>query len=156
MVRLVVAIVVTMLGVCASPRLMLAQDTVQEALLAVRMTAPAGTDGGLPSPAAPSIRGSMLPLLYSGFIGLQGYDAYSTNRGVKNGASESNAILGLLTKHPAAVWAVKGGVTFASIYTAERLWRARHRRRAIAVMAVSTGIVAAVAANNALIIRAQP
>ena len=53
------------------------------------------------------------------------------------------------------MWAVKGGVAFASIYVAERLWRTHHRGEAIAVMAVSSGVMAAVAANNAAILRGQ-
>jgi hypothetical protein len=155
MVRPAVALVVAMLGVCAWPGRTAAQDAVEAPSLVVRMTAPAGTEEGLPGPVAPAVRGSVLPSLYTSLIGLQAYDGYSTNRGLKNGASESNAILGLVTKHPAAVWAVKGGAAFASIYAAERLWRKHRRGQAIALMAVSTSIMAAVAANNAAIIRAQ-
>ena len=42
-----------------------------------------------------------------------------------------------------------------SIYVAERLWRGHHRGQAIAMMVVSNGIMAAVAASNASIIRSQ-
>jgi hypothetical protein len=156
MVRPAVALVLTMLGVCASPRPVAAQDPIEAPALFVRMTAPSGTESLLPGPVAPAVRGSVLPSLYASLIGLQAYAGYSTNRGLKNGASESNAFLGVLSKHPAAVWAVKGGAAFASIYVAERLWRTHHRGQAIAVMAVSSGVMAAVAANNAAIIRRQP
>jgi hypothetical protein len=155
MVRPAAAAVVTLLCFCAWPSPAAAQDPVEVPSLFVKMTTPAGTDSLLPGPVAPAIRGSVLPSLYASLIGLQVYDGYSTNRGVKNGAAESNAILGLLTKHPAAVWAVKGGAAFASIYAAEHLWRGHHRGQAIAVMAVSTGIMAAVAASNASVLRAQ-
>jgi hypothetical protein len=156
MVRPVVAVIMMMFGACAWPERAAAQDAVQDPPpLFVKMTALAGSDGVLPGPETPAVCGSVLPSLYAGLIGLQAYDGYSTNRGLKNGASESNAILGLVTRHPAAVWAVKGGAAFASIYAAERLWRAHHRGQAIAIMTVSTGIMAAVAANNAAIIRGQ-
>jgi hypothetical protein len=155
MVRPAVAVVVTMLCVLISPGRAMAQDAGEAPSLFVKMTAPAASDSILPGPVARAVRGSVLPSLYASLIGLQAYDGYSTNHGLKNGASESNAILALLTKHPAAVWAVKGGAAFASIYAAEHLWRTHRRGQAIAVMAVSTGIMAAVAANNAAIIRGQ-
>jgi hypothetical protein len=156
MVRPAAAVVVTMLCVCALPGRAAAQDSLEAPSLFVKMTAPAGTDQRLPGPQASSdVRGSVLPSMYAGLIGLQAYDGYSTNRGLKNGASESNPILGPLTKHPAAVWAVKGGTAFASIYMAERLWRKHRRGQAIALMAVSNGVMAAVAVNNAAIIRRQ-
>jgi hypothetical protein len=155
MVRPAAAVVVTMLCVCAWPGRAMAQEPVEVPSLFVKMTAPAGTDGLLPGPLAPAVRGSVLPSMYASLIGLQAYDGYSTNRGLKNGASESNAILGPLSKHPGAVWAVKGAAAFASIYVAERLWRTHHRGQAIGLMVVSSGIMAAVAANNAAIIRRQ-
>jgi hypothetical protein len=100
-------------------------------------------------------RGAALPLLYVAQIGLQAYDGYSTTRGLRNGAIESNSIMGRLASHPAALWAAKSGAAFASIYAAERLWRQHHRGRAIALMVVTNGIMAAVAAKNATVIHAQ-
>jgi hypothetical protein len=156
MVRSAVAIVV-LLCACAWPSAAAAQEVVDlvEPSLFARMTAPAGTDTLLARPIALTYRGSVLPTMYAGLIGLQIYDGYSTNRGLKNGASESNAVLGLIAAHPAAVWAVKGGTAFASIFVAERLWRSNHRGQAIALLAVSNGVMAAVAANNAGILRRQ-
>jgi hypothetical protein len=120
------------------------------------MTAPAANDTALPGPVVSATRGPVLLSMYAGFVGLQAYDGYSTNRGVTNGASESNALLRVVTKNPAAVWAVKGGATFASLYVAERLWRNHRRGQAIALMAVSNGVMAAVAVNNARIVGRQP
>ena len=156
MVRPTAALVV-LLCACAWPGQAAAQelDLVEAPSLLVRMTAPAGSDGLLLRPIEPTNRGSVLPATYVGLIGLQVYDGYSTNRGLKNGASEANAVLGTISAHPAAVWAVKGGTAFASIFVAERLWRANHRGQAIAVMLVSNGVMAAVAANNAGILRRQ-
>jgi hypothetical protein len=63
--------------------------------------------------------------------------------------------VGRLASHPGALWVAKGGAAFLSIYTAERLWRRHHRGEAIAVMVISNGIMAAVAASNASVIRNQ-
>jgi hypothetical protein len=60
-----------------------------------------------------------------------------------------------LASHPGALWAVKGGAAFISIYAAERLWRQHRRGQAIAMMAVSNGLMVAVAASNASVLRAQ-
>ena len=122
MVRPAVAIIVFVCA-CSWPGVAAAQDLdlVEAPSLFAKMTAPAGTDGLLSRPIVFTDRGSVLPSMYAGLIGLQAYDGYSTNRGLKNGAMESNPILGPLTKHPAAVWAAKGGTAFASIYMAERL-----------------------------------
>jgi hypothetical protein len=152
MVRPPAIVVVAILCVCGLAGGAAAQDSVDQPLF-VMMTAPAATEGQLPGPMAMAERGPMLPSMYASLIGLQAYDGYSTNHGLKNGASESNAALGVLTRHPAAVWAVKGATAFASIYVAERLWRQNRRGQAIVLMVVSNGIMAAVAANNAAIIR---
>ena len=95
------------------------------------MTAPAGGDFRLPGRVIPADRGSLLPALYVSLAGLQAYDGYSTSRGLKSGASEANAVLGTVASHPAALWAVKGGTAFMSIYVAERLWRGHHRGQAM-------------------------
>jgi hypothetical protein len=141
--------------VCAVPAGAAGQDAVDPPALYVRMTAPAGADWRLPGPVTPAERGAALPALYVSLAGLQVYDGYSTSRGLKNGAVESNAILGALANHPAALWAAKGATAFVSIYVAERLWRGHHRGQAIALMAVSNGLMAAVAASNASTIRGQ-
>jgi len=105
--------------------------------------------------AAVPTRGRMLPILYVNYVALQTYDGYSTINGVKRGAREVNPMMSSLAGNPAAVWAVKGGVTAASILVAERLWKQHRRRHALVTMIVSNGLMAAVAARNASVLRAQ-
>jgi hypothetical protein len=143
-----------MLSLCAWADRATAQEPVETSLFA-KMTAPSGSESLLPGPMSPTVRGPILPSLYAGLIALQAYDGYSTNHGLAIGASESNAALGALARHPAAVWAVKGATAFASIYAAERLWRQHRRGQAVMLMAISNGIMGAVAANNALVIRRE-
>ena len=119
------------------------------------MTAPASAKWWPPVRVSPALRGPVLPSLYVSLVALQAYDGYSTSRGLKDGAIESNTIMGRLATHPGALWAAKGGAAFVSIYMAERLWRQHRRGEAIALMVVSNGIMGAVAASNASIIRNQ-
>ena len=146
---------IAMSCVCALSQSAAAQDTADPPALYARMTLPAATDDRLPGRLTSADRGSGLPGLYVSLIGLQAYDGYSTSRGLRYGASEANTVLGSLANNPAALWTLKAGTASVSIYVAERLWRRRHRGQAIALMVVSNGIMAAVAASNASIIRAQ-
>ena len=155
MFRSIAVAMISLSFVCATARSAAAQNSADPPTLFVKMTAPAGGDFRLPGRVIPADRGSLLPALYVSLAGLQAYDGYSTSRGLKSGASEANAVLGTVASHPAALWAVKSGTAFMSIYVAERLWRGHHRGQAIAMMVVSNGIMAAVAASNASIIRSQ-
>ena len=101
------------------------------------------------------MRGPVLPALYVSLLGLQAYDGYSTTRGLKQGAAESNTFMSGLASHPGALWAAKGGAAFISIYAAERLWRQHRPGQAIAMMVVSNGLMVAVAASNASVLRSQ-
>ena len=150
MFRPVFVALIAMCGVCAAPARAGAQDPVDPPQLNVRMTAPPSA-----LEVSPATRGPVLPALYTSLIGLQAYDGYSTSRGLRQGAVESNTFMGRVASHPGALWAAKGGAAFLSIYTAERLWRQHHRGEAIAVMLVSNGIMAAVAASNARLIHNQ-
>jgi hypothetical protein len=87
--------------------------------------------------------------------GLNAVDAYTTMKGLSRGATEANPLMKTLTQHPAAFLAVKGGVTAGSILVAERLWRKGRRAQAVAVMVVSNGVMAAVAARNVSVLRQQ-
>lgn len=152
---------------CGDPAISTAQDLEQgradplllagadPLLLTVRMTAPAGGLWQTPVQWVPPTRGAMLPSLYVGLIALEAYDGYSTTRGLKHGAIESNTLLRRVAANPTALWAVKGGATFVSIYMAERLWRQNHRGRAVALMVITNGLMAAVALNNASVLRTQ-
>jgi hypothetical protein len=98
-------------------------------------------------------RGPVLPLLYVSFAALNAYDGSSTLTALKLGAVEGNPVMAGVAARPAALWAVKAGVTTASVVVAERLWRQHHRTAAIVMMVVSNGMMAAVAARNASVIR---
>lgn len=99
-------------------------------------------------PLPRATRPPSLPVLYASFIGLQLFDGYSTSHGLQNGATESNVLVRAAVEHPAALWAVKGGASFVSIYAAERLWRRHHKGQAIALMVASNVVMATVAVSN--------
>jgi hypothetical protein len=120
--------------------------------LFAKMIMPSSTDWSVREDV-PATRGSALPLLYAGLIGLQAYDGFSTSRGLKQGAVESNAMMATLVKHPASLWGAKAGTAFASIYIAERLWKQHRRGAAIAMMVASNAMMVAVASNNAKVLR---
>jgi hypothetical protein len=120
--------------------------------LFAKMIMPSSTDWSLREDV-PTTRGAALPLLYAGLIGLQAYDGFSTSRGLKMGAVESNAMMATLVKHPASLWGAKAATAFASIYIAERLWKQHRRGAAIAMMVASNAMMVAVASNNAKVLR---
>jgi uncharacterized protein DUF5658 len=94
-----------------------------------------------------------LPTLYAGSALLQGYDAYSTLSALKSGATEANPLMKGITKSPVAFIALKAGMTTAAILSAERMWKDDHRVKAVVEMLVSNGMMAAVAAHNASVLR---
>lgn len=100
-------------------------------------------------------RGGLLPALYVSLAGLNAFDAYTTSKGLSLGASESNGVMKALAGNQAGLWAVKGGVTASSIFVAERLWRGNHKPQAIALMVITNGMMAAVSARNASVLRQQ-
>lgn len=100
-------------------------------------------------------RGAFLPSLYVGLAGLNAYDAYTTTKGVARGATESNGLLRGAAGSPAAIWAIKGGVTAGSILLSERLWRSGHRAQAIGMMVAANSVMAAVGARNSSVLRNQ-
>ncbi len=103
----------------------------------------------------PVTRPSMLPPLYVSLAALQAYDGYATLRGVTNGAREGNVLVSGLAGKPALFWALKGGSTAVSIVMAEQLWRHHRRVEAIATMVVANGVMAAIAARNASVLRSS-
>jgi hypothetical protein len=110
-------------------------------------TAPAMT------PALPPSRGLVLPALYVSVAAFEIYDGLSTTTGLKQGAVEANPLMTRIAGKSLALWAVKGGVTTASIFAAERLWRQHRRAEAIVMMVAVNGVVMAVAARNASVTR---
>jgi hypothetical protein len=94
-------------------------------------------------------RPAALPALYVGYAALQVYDVYSTLTALKSGGAEGNPLLTGIAGNPPALIGVKAGMTGASIFVAERLWRSHHRTQAVAFMVASNGVMAIVAAHNA-------
>jgi hypothetical protein len=116
----------------------------------VVLTAPAFGAGDTVVPAS---RGSVLPALYVSFAALTVYDAASTTAALGRGAREANPVMVGIAGNSSALWAVKGGVTVASISIAERLWRQHRRSQAIVMMMAMNGVLAAVAAHNSAVLR---
>lgn len=118
-------------------------------------TSAAGDPNTAPAvnPAPPTSRGLVLPALYVSVAAFEVYDGLSTTTGLKHGAVEANPLMKGIAGKSMALWAVKGGVTTASIYAAERLWRQHRRAEAIAMMVAVNGVVVAVAARNASVTR---
>ena len=121
--------------------------TVASALEGVDWSAPAVHFG------AADGRGTALSALYVSFAALQIVDGYTTMTGTTRGAQEANPLMAGAAGNRAALWAVKGGATLATIYVAERLWKNHQRGQAIAVMLLSNGVMAAVAAHNSSVLR---
>ena len=97
-------------------------------------------------------RPSLLPTMYATSAFLQGYDAFSTLKALKNGGREANPFMQAIVSHPAALIAVKAGVTTASIMAAEQLWKGNHRLGAIGLMVASNAFMGAVAVNNSRVL----
>ena len=110
---------------------------------------PASTELGRPA------RPAILPALYVSFAALQVFDGYSTTTALGRGATEANPLMRRAGATPGVFWAVKAGAAASTIYLSERLWHQHRRVQAIAVMVVSNGIMAAVAARNARVLRSR-
>jgi hypothetical protein len=94
-------------------------------------------------------RGALLPSLYVGLATLNALDAYTTSTAIHSGAGrEVNPIIRGVVRHPAALWAIKGGATAATVLLAEQLRKSHHRAAAIATMIVSNSAVGMVTARN--------
>lgn len=90
--------------------------------------------------------GVALPL-YASFAALQMLDAHSTTRALGHGAVERNPLLRDLATQPAALYALKGGITASTIFLAEKL-RAKHRVGAIVLMVALDSFYATVVVHN--------
>lgn len=94
----------------------------------------------------PTRLGILLPM-YASFAALQALDAHSTMRALRNGGVERNPLLRDLAGRPAALFALKAGVTASTIYLTEKL-RSRHPVGAIALMAALDSFYAMVIVHN--------
>jgi hypothetical protein len=153
-------VLLPLIFVCVSGSFAFASDPItasqspQDApLLVASLTPPPIEVVHMPADFEAPSRGTALPILYGSLALLQSYDAVATLRGVSVGGVEANPMMAGASRNPAAMWAVKAGVTTASIVAAERLWRQRHRGQAIAVMAIANSVMAGVALHNNAVIR---
>jgi uncharacterized protein DUF5658 len=105
-------------------------------------------------PEMHATRPVLLPALYASFAALQGFDIYSTTSAIQKGATEANPLMQGIVGNPALFWSVKAAATVAPMLAAERLWK-HNKAGAIAVMVVSNGVMAAVAAHNSSVLRGQ-
>jgi hypothetical protein len=145
----------SLIFVCVSRSLAFASDPITATqlpqdtpILAATIATPPIEVVHMPADFQAPSRGTALPILYGSLALLQSYDAATTLRGVSAGGVEANPMMSGVSRNPAVMWAVKAGVTTASIVAAERLWRQRHRGQAIAVMAIANGVMAGVALHN--------
>ena len=93
-----------------------------------------------------SRRGALLPL-YASFATLQALDGHSTLRALRAGGEERNPLLRGIADRPAALYAVKAGVTASTILLIEKL-RVKNRTGAIVLMAALNSVYSVVVAHN--------
>ena len=86
---------------------------------------------------------------------LQAYDCFSMPKAIAANHVAPNPMMAPLVNHPSLVIAAKAGMTIAPIAAAENPWRTNHHRQAIAMLIVSNGLMAAVGAHNAMVLRGQ-
>ena len=119
------------------------------------------TNAAVPAPAAaPTLvthestvrRPALLPALYASFTFLQAFDGYSTAAALHRGGQEANPMMRGVVSNPALFWSVKTAATITPMLAAERLWKT-NKVGAIAVMVAGNGVMAAVAAHNASVLR---
>jgi hypothetical protein len=162
MVRTTLAAAILSTGLLAGPA-WAADPTdatpIADAAVAVATAAAVPLDA--PAPVAfsriyrPPQRALVLPALYVSLSALQAYDTYSTLTALRRGAAEANPLMQGVVGHPTAFIALKAGVTGASIYAAEQLWRRHQKTKAILLMVASNGLMGYVAHHNAGVLRAM-
>lgn len=92
--------------------------------------------------------------MYVSFALLQVADTGTTLASLRLGAREGNPFIYRVARNPAALIALKGGVTVGTIYTMERL-RLKNPVAAAVAMAAVNSTLAVVAVNNARVMATQ-
>ena len=96
-------------------------------------------------------RWSATPLrvsLAASFVGLQALDVVTTLRGLHTGAAvEANPLVGNLANHPAALVAVKGSLTAATVASMNSLSKKHPKAAALAMIALNAGSALIVRSN---------
>jgi hypothetical protein len=99
-------------------------------------------------------RPRVLPMLYVSLGVAQALDIMTTTKALQAGGREQNPVMAPFAKNTGAMIAIKAATTAATIIAVEKMWK-KNRVGAIAMAVVANGAVAAVAAYNTRVIRAQ-
>jgi len=104
----------------------------------------------------PATRPRPAPLvgLYVSLAGMQALDIASTHKALKAGAAEANPVMAPFARSPLALAAVKAGVTSATIFATERMWKT-NRKAALVTMIALNATYGAIAAHNYRVAAAQ-
>ncbi len=132
--------------VAASILIFAAADARAQAIGPLEPERPAAVETPrLPAP----FRASSLTLnsLYVSTAVLQGLDAHSTLRGVRNGATEANPMMAGLAEHPAAFIGVKAGIAYGSIMAARSIAK-KNKPLAIVTLAAINSMYVVVVHHN--------
>lgn len=101
------------------------------------------------APAVTTSRPAPLMPLYLGFAASQALDLHSTRLAIDRGGRERNPLLKAFGgDNTWAAVAVKVGLTGATIWTAEHMWKRNRPMSAVVLMAAVTALQAAVDAHN--------
>ena len=130
----------------------LAATTTTASTTAVVWSAPAGAAPSWPTRSAPGATGwSAPPLRFSlatAFVGLQTLDVVTTLHGVRSGSAvEANPLVGNLADHPAALIAVKGALTAATVASIHTLSKKHPKGAALAMIVLNAGSAYVVRSN---------
>jgi hypothetical protein len=118
---------------------------------AVKSMVPASVVRHPPTRESRRARPAALPAFYASLAALQLFDGYSTTRALASGAKEANPVMKGVVTRPVVFWSLKAAMAVAPALAAERMWKT-NKAGAIAVMVVSNGMMAAVAAHNAKVL----
>jgi hypothetical protein len=117
----------------------------------VKSMVPASVVRWNPTRESHGVRPAALPALYASLAALQWFDGYSTTRALAGGAKEANPMMKGVVNKPVVFWSLKAAMAVAPALATERMWKT-NKAGAIAVMVVSNGMMAAVAAHNAKVL----
>jgi hypothetical protein len=108
--------------------------------------------------ARPAIRPQTRPAplvgLYASLAGMHALDIVSTQKALAAGAAEANPMMAPFARSPFALAAVKAGVTGATIFATEQLWKT-NRKAAVLTMIALNATYGAIAAHNYRVAAAQ-
>src|SRR5262249_31951912 len=97
-------------------------------------------------------RPAMIGALSVSLAALQIFDAYSTNKGISQGAREAHPMMQGVGGNKAAFWTMKAATTAVPMVLASRMWK-KNKAGAIATLVIANGVSALVAAHNASVVR---